>query len=203
MKNLKPLVAILRGITPDEVLAHIKALVSEGFTTIEIPLNSPDWRASIALAVKHYGRVVQIGAGTVTTPSEVSVISSLGCSFILTPNTDPSVIMAAKKAKMLTCIGCHTVSEAFVALKHSADALKIFPAGELGPGYIRALKAVLPDETPLYAVGGIKSDNLINYLKAGCIGAGLGGELYLAGQSVSQTTDNAKTFIEVFNRFRT
>lgn len=203
MNNRNPLVAILRGIKPVEVLAHIETLVIAGFSTIEIPLNSPDWRTSIALAIEHYGQAIQIGAGTVTSPDEVEILSSLGCAFILTPNTDPAVIDAAKSVRMTTCIGCHTATEALVALRHGADALKIFPAGVLGPGYIRALKAILPDKTLLYAVGGIHPDNLAHYMNAGCFGAGLGSELYRAGQPISQTTSNAKTFIEIFNRIKT
>ncbi|MDU1874731.1 MULTISPECIES: 2-dehydro-3-deoxy-6-phosphogalactonate aldolase [Citrobacter] len=201
MNSRNPLVAILRGVKPDEVLAHIDALITAGFSTIEIPLNSPDWQRSIALAVEHYGHTVKIGAGTVTNVGDVSTLSSLGCAFILTPNTDPEVISTARAAKMTTCIGCQTVSEAFVAFRHGADGLKIFPAGELGPDYIRALKAVLPPQVPLYAVGGIRPDNLSHYLKAGCFGAGLGSDLYRAGQSINQTAANAKAFIEAYNTF--
>ena len=201
MNSRNPLVAILRGVKPDEVLAHIDALITAGFSTIEIPLNSPDWQRSIALAVEHYAHTVKIGAGTVTSVGDVSTLSSLGCAFILTPNTDPEVISAARAAKMTTCIGCQTVSEAFVAFRNGADGLKIFPAGEMGPDYIQALKAVLPPHVPLYAVGGIRPDNLSHYLDAGCFGAGLGSDLYRAGQSVNQTATNAKAFIGTYNAF--
>ncbi|EML9727396.1 TPA: 2-dehydro-3-deoxy-6-phosphogalactonate aldolase [Klebsiella aerogenes] len=199
MNSRNPLVAILRGVKPDEVLSHIDALITAGFSTIEIPLNSPDWQRSIALAVEHYGHKIKIGAGTVTSVSEIDTLYSLGCAFILTPNTDPEVINAAREAKMTTCIGCHTASEAFSAIRHGATGLKIFPAGELGPDYIRALKPVLPAHVPLYAVGGIRPDNLPNYLKAGCFSAGLGSDLYRAGQSIIQTASNAKAFIEAYN----
>ena len=201
MNSRNPLVAILRGVKPDEVLAHIDALITASFSTIEIPLNSPDWKSSIALAVEHYGQTIKIGAGTVTNVADISTLSSLGCAFILTPNTDPELIDAAKAAQMKTCIGCHTASEAFLALRHGADGLKIFPAGELGPNYIRALKAVLPPQAPLYAVGGIRPDNLSHYLNAGCYSAGLGSDLYRIGQSVHQTATNAKLFVEAYNTY--
>jgi 2-dehydro-3-deoxyphosphogalactonate aldolase len=201
MNRRNPLVGILRGVKPGEVLAHIDALITAGFSAIEIPLNSPDWQRSIALAVEHYGHTVKIGAGTVTSVGEVSTLSSLGCAFILTPNTDPEVIDAARVAQMTTCIGCHTVSEVFSAIRHGANGLKIFPAGVLGPDYIRALKAVLPAHVPLYAVGGIRPDNLAHYLSAGCFSAGLGSDLYRAGQPIKQTARNAKVFIEAYNAF--
>ncbi|HAT1574462.1 TPA: 2-dehydro-3-deoxy-6-phosphogalactonate aldolase [Raoultella ornithinolytica] len=196
--NPLPLVAILRGITPDDVLTHIEALYRTGFTMIEIPLNSPDWQVSITLAVKHYGTRVRIGAGTVTAANQVTILKHAGCEFILTPNTDPCVIEAATAAGMTTCIGCQTASEAFTALKHGATMLKIFPAGDIGPGYIRSLKAILPPETRLYAVGGITPTNLADYLRAGCEGAGLGSDLYRVKQSPEETAEKAQRFLEAW-----
>ncbi|RAU48881.1 2-dehydro-3-deoxy-6-phosphogalactonate aldolase [Pseudocitrobacter sp. RIT415] len=197
--NTVPLVAILRGVLPQDVLAHIEVLIAAGFTTVEIPLNSPDWQTSIAMAIARFGDRIQIGAGTVTSANDVAILSQMKCSFILTPNTDPAVIKAAREAGMQTCIGCHTASEAFVAIQHGANALKIFPAGELGSGYIRALKAVLPKHIPLYAVGGITPANLAEYLRAGCVGAGLGGDLYRAGQSPEQTANQARAFKQAWD----
>ena len=185
--NTVPLVAILRGVLPQDVLAHIEVLIAAGFSTVEIPLNSPDWQTSIAMAIARYGDKIQIGAGTVTSASDVAILSKIKCSFILTPNTDPAVIKAAREAGMQTCIGCHTASEAFVAIQHGASALKIFPAGELGSGYIRALKAVLPKH------------NLAEYFQAGCTGAGLGGDLYRAGQSPDQTANQARAYMQAWD----
>ncbi|HBM2987472.1 TPA: 2-dehydro-3-deoxy-6-phosphogalactonate aldolase [Klebsiella oxytoca] len=193
--NDLPLVAILRGVTPDEVLAHIEAIVRAGFTTVEIPLNSPDWQQSIALAVKHYGGKMRVGAGTVTDVSNIPILAALGCQFILTPNTDPAVITAARAHGMEVCVGCQTASEAFSALRSGASSLKIFPAGEVGAGYIRALRAVLPADAVLYAVGGITTDNLVHYLRAGCNGVGLGSDLYRAGQPVAKTHEQAQAFM--------
>lgn len=193
--NDLPLVAILRGITPDEVLAHIEALARAGFTTVEIPLNSPDWQQSIALAVKHHGGKMRVGAGTVTDPDNIPILAALGCQFVLTPNTDPAVIAAARAHSMEICAGCQTASEAFSALRSGASSLKIFPAGEVGPGYVSALRAVLPTDTALYAVGGITTDNLAHYLRAGCEGVGLGSDLYRPGQSVKKTYEQAQAFI--------
>lgn len=193
--NFLPLVAILRGVKPDEVLAHIETLAQAGFTTVEIPLNSPDWQQSIALAVKHYGGKMRVGAGTVTDARNIPELAALGCQFILTPNTDPAVITAARTHGMEICVGCQTASEAFSALHSGASSLKIFPAGEVGTGYIRALRAVLPPDAVLYAVGGITTDNLMHYLQAGCEGVGLGSDLYRAGQSVAKTREQAQAFM--------
>ncbi|HEM8820204.1 TPA: 2-dehydro-3-deoxy-6-phosphogalactonate aldolase [Raoultella planticola] len=197
-----PLVAILRGVTPDDVLVHMAELYRAGFTQVAIPLNSPNWQQSIVLAVKHYGDRMRIGAGTVTTPREVAILKEAGCEFILTPNTDISVIKAATSAGMATCIGCLTASEALTALRHGASMLKIFPAGDVGPGYIRSLRAILPSNTRLYAVGGITATNLADYLRAGCEGAGLGSDLYRAEQSQAETAEKAQRFIHAWRAWQ-
>ncbi|WP_035051745.1 2-dehydro-3-deoxy-6-phosphogalactonate aldolase [Andreprevotia chitinilytica] len=193
-----PLIAILRGITPDEVVPHLRALIDAGFDAIEIPLNSPDWEKSIALAVHEFGKKALIGAGTVLDPVQVEVLAALGSKLVVTPNTDPDVIHRAVELGQTTCIGCMTASEAFAAIKAGAQAIKIFPGGVLGPAYIRALKAVLPSELPVFAVGGITPANLHEYLAAGCIGAGLGNDLYKAGQPVERTRQQAQAFVQAY-----
>lgn len=193
-----PLIAILRGLRPDEALAHVTALVEAGFDAIEIPLNSPDWSRSIALAVSAFGSSAVIGAGTVLQTGQVEALQRIGARMIVTPNTAPPVIARARAAGMLTCIGCMSATEAFAALDAGAEMLKIFPASALGPAYIRALKAVLPPEVPVFAVGAISTANLPDYLAAGCAGVGLGGELYRAGQSVQRTREQAQAFVQVF-----
>ena len=188
-------IAILRGIQPDEVLTHIDILHNAGFTAVEIPLNSPEWQSSIQKAINEFGGKIRIGAGTVTEIANVSTLAALGCQFILTPNTNPAVIRAARSQGIDVCAGCMTVSEAFIALQAGATSLKIFPASILGPAYIRALLAVLPVNTSIYAVGGITPNNLADYLNAGCTGAGLGSDLYRAGQAPEVTKANGLEFI--------
>ncbi|MDF3982736.1 2-dehydro-3-deoxy-6-phosphogalactonate aldolase [Luteibacter sp. PPL201] len=193
-----PLVAILRGITPDEAVDHVEALIAEGFDAIEIPLNSPDWRRSIPLAVDAAGDRALVGAGTVLSPDLVDEVADIGGHLLVTPNTDPAVIRQGVKRGMYACIGFATPSEAFVALAAGAQSLKLFPAANLGPGYVKAIRAVLPPDVPLLAVGGVTPDNLGDYLDAGCIGAGLGSDLYKPGQPVSRTRERAAAFVKAY-----
>lgn len=193
-----PLIAILRGITPQEVGEHVQALLSEGFDAIEIPMNSPDWQQSIGEMVKKYGDRALIGAGTVLQPTQVDELARLGGKLVVTPNTQPTVIRRAVELGMTVCAGCATASEAFNALDAGAQALKIFPSVSFGPDYIKALKAVLPQQVPVFAVGGITPENLHQYLAAGCAGAGLGGDLYRAGQSVERTAHQAAAFVRAY-----
>ncbi len=140
--------------------------------------------------------------GQIAIPVSVAILKEAGCEFILTPNTDISVIKAATSAGMATCIGCLTASEALTALRHGASMLKIFPAGDVGPGYIRSLRAILPSNTRLYAVGGITATNLADYLRAGCEGAGLGSDLYRAEQSQAETAEKAQRFIHAWRAWQ-
>ncbi|MFG0430851.1 2-dehydro-3-deoxy-6-phosphogalactonate aldolase [Serratia liquefaciens] len=193
-----PLIAILRGITPQDVGEHVQALLREGFDAIEIPMNSPDWQQSIGDMVKKYGDRALIGAGTVLQSTQVDELARLGGKLVVTPNTQPTVIRRAVELGMTVCAGCATASEAFNALEAGAQALKIFPSVSFGPDYIKALKAVLPPQVPVFAVGGITPENLHQYLAAGCAGAGLGGDLYHAGQSVERTAQQAAAFVRAY-----
>ncbi|EAA8474998.1 2-dehydro-3-deoxy-6-phosphogalactonate aldolase [Salmonella enterica subsp. enterica] len=193
-----PLIAILRGITPDAALAHVGAVVDAGFDAIEIPLNSPQWEKSISSVVKAYGGRALIGAGTVLKPEQVDQLAGMGCKLIVTPNIQPEVIRRAVSYGMTVCPGCATATEAFAALDAGAQALKIFPSSAFGPGYISALKAVLPPDVPLFAVGGVTPENLAQWMKAGCVGAGLGSDLYRAGQSVGRTAQQAAAFVNAY-----
>ncbi|PWC19562.1 2-dehydro-3-deoxy-6-phosphogalactonate aldolase [Brenneria corticis] len=193
-----PLIAILRGITPDEVLDHVAALLDAGFDTVEIPLNSPQPYQSIQLAVEHFGGRALIGAGTVLQPEQVNELHKIGAKLVVTPNINPAVIRRAVDYGMTVCPGCATATEAFNALDAGAQALKIFPSVAFGPGYIKALKAVLPPAIPVFAVGGVTPENLADYLGAGCIGAGLGSDLYRAGQSVDVTAQQAHAFVKAY-----
>jgi len=195
MHDAKLLVAILRGIYPHETSDHVGALIEEGFRYIEIPLNSPDWQKSIAEMVTRYGDSACIGAGTVLKVEQVDFLANIGAKLVVTPNTQPKVIRRAVDAGMWVCAGCATATEAFTALEAGAQWLKIFPSVAFGPAYISSLKAVLPPEVPVLAVGGVTPDILAEYLRAGCAGAGLGGDLYRAGQDVETTRLQARRFM--------
>ncbi|EPQ3465324.1 2-dehydro-3-deoxy-6-phosphogalactonate aldolase [Klebsiella aerogenes] len=189
------LVAILRGIQPGEAAEHIAALIDAGFRYIEIPLNSPNWQQSIPAMVRQFGERSVIGAGTVLKVEQVDFLAEAGAKLIVTPNTAPAVIRRAVDKGMLVCAGCATASEAFSALDAGAQWLKIFPSSAFGPDYIRALKAVLPPEVPVLAVGGVTPENLHSWRQAGCAGAGLGSDLYRAGQPLARTRQQAQRFI--------
>ncbi|CBA26684.1 2-dehydro-3-deoxy-6-phosphogalactonate aldolase [Cronobacter turicensis] len=197
-QNKLPLIAILRGITPDEAHDHVAAVIDAGFDAVEIPLNSPQWRTSIAAMVKAFGDRALIGAGTVLKPEQVDELAEMGSKLVVTPNIQPEVIRRAVSYGMTVCPGCATATEAFNALEAGAQALKIFPSAAFGPDYIKALKAVLPPEIPVFAVGGVTPENLAVWLKAGCTGAGLGSDLYRAGQPVERTVAQAKAFVKAY-----
>jgi len=192
-----PLIAILRGIRADEALAHVQALVEEGYDAIEIPLNSPDWVNSIGAAAREFGDRVWIGGGTVLRTQNVDALAALGASFIVTPNTDATVIRHAVDRGLQVCAGFATASEAFAALDAGAQMLKLFPASTYGTQHVRALRAVLPP-VPLFVVGGVTPLNLADFLSAGSVGAGIGGELYKPGQTVERTRKSARAFKQAY-----
>ena len=193
-----PLIAILRGIMADDALAHVGAVIDAGFDAVEIPLNSPQWEKSIPAVVDAYGHKALIGAGTVLKAEQVDQLAKMGCKLIVTPNINPEVIRRAVGYGMTVCPGCATATEAFTALDAGSQALKIFPSSAFGPDYIKALKAVLPADVPVFAVGGVTPENLAQWLKAGCVGAGLGSDLYRAGQSVERTAEQAAAFVKAY-----
>jgi 2-dehydro-3-deoxyphosphogalactonate aldolase len=193
-----PLIAILRGIRPDEALAHAQALVDAGFDTIEIPLNSPDWALSVRRVADAFGARALIGGGTVLHNEDADALAAAGGKLVVTPNTRPSLIAHAVGRGLHVAAGFATASEAFDALDAGAQALKLFPATTYGPSHVKALRAVLPP-VPLLAVGGITPENLGEYLRAGCTGAGLGSDLYRPGQDASRTAAQARAFVAAWN----
>ncbi|HAT1611830.1 TPA: 2-dehydro-3-deoxy-6-phosphogalactonate aldolase [Raoultella planticola] len=193
-----PLIAILRGVTPEEALAHVGAVINAGFDAVEIPLNSPRWQQSIPAIVEAFGEQALIGAGTVLQPEQVDELAKMGCRLIVTPNIQADVIRRAVGYGMTVCPGCATATEAFTALDAGAQALKVFPSSAFGLDYIKALKAVLPPEIPVFAVGGVTPENLSQWIDAGCAGAGLGSDLYRAGQSVERTAQQATAFVKAY-----
>ncbi|MCS4279594.1 2-dehydro-3-deoxy-6-phosphogalactonate aldolase [Stenotrophomonas rhizophila] len=193
-----PLVAILRGITPDDTLAHVGALVETGFDAIEVPLNSPRWEDSIARAQQAFGARAWIGGGTVLREQQVDALVEIGARFIVTPNTRPALIRHAVDRGLQVMAGFATASEAFDAIDAGAQMLKLFPAATYGPGHVRALRSVLPRELPLYVVGGVTPDSLASYLAAGAVGAGIGGDLYQPAQPLQRTREQAQAFLQAY-----
>jgi len=176
-----PLIAVLRGITPEEIPSIGDALVDAGFRVLEVPLNSPRPFDSIALLDKRYGERCLLGAGTVLDVADVPRVRDAGGRVVVMPHADVAVIRAAKAAGMLCVPGVATPTEAFAALAAGADGLKMFPAEGLPPGALRAWRAVLPRDTLVFAVGGMRPDNLEPYWAAGASGFGTGTPLYKPG----------------------
>ena len=197
----KQLIAILRGITPDEIVPMTEMLIEAGFYAIEVPLNSPDAFRSIDMAqdcaASLLGSDALIGAGTVLNVDDVDKTHACGGNLIVSPNMDEDVIIRARALNMTCLPGVMTPTEAFGALRAGASGLKFFPASLIGPSGISALKAVLPSDAPLYAVGGVGPDDFAAYSQAGIYGFGLGSSLYKAGRSVSDTKIQADASIAV------
>lgn len=185
------LVAILRGIRPDEIEAAVDALIGAGFEAIEVPLNSPDPFLSIEKARKLAPANVLIGAGTVLEAAQVDRLNDVGGNLLVTPNVDPDVIRRAVAHGMVTMPGVFTATEALLAAKSGAAALKFFPASVLGPNGISAIKAILPPHLPLGAVGGVSDANFAEYWKVGVRAFGLGTSLYKPGDEVSVIRERA------------
>lgn len=189
-----PLVAILRGVTPDEAPAVLDALVGEGFALIEIPLNSPDPLASIAAMRALAPPEAFVGAGTVLTAADVERVAGAGGDLVVTPNADP-VVIAASKARGLICLpGVATPTEAFAALGAGADGLKAFPAEMIGPAIVKAWRAVIPARVAILPVGGIGPQSMAPYVAAGASGFGLGSALYKPGDSPERVKERAGEF---------
>jgi 2-dehydro-3-deoxyphosphogalactonate aldolase len=199
----RPLIAILRGIGPDEAEAALEALIAAGIGLIEVPLNSPEPFASIeAMAAKAGGRA-RIGAGTVLTVEDVRRVKDAGGRIVVSPNTDAAVIRATKAAALDSYPGVYTATEALAALAAGADALKFFPADVLGPGGIKAIGTILPAGTPLLAVGGVDAGNLGAYLKAGVAGFGIGSWLYKPGTGAEAIAARAQEIVAAYDRATT
>jgi 2-dehydro-3-deoxyphosphogalactonate aldolase len=190
-----PLIAILRGIRPDEAEATLESLIASGIGLIEVPLNSPKPLESIALMARQAGGRARIGAGTVLTVGDVKAVADAGGTLIVSPNRDDDVIRATKAAGLDSYPGVFTPSEALGAIRAGADALKFFPADVLGPGGIKGISAVLPKDVPLLAVGGIDAGNIADYLKVGIVGFGIGSSLYKPGLSPAEVGGRAKTMV--------
>jgi 2-dehydro-3-deoxyphosphogalactonate aldolase len=189
-----PLVAILRGIRPDEVEGIADALIGAGFALIEVPLNSPDPFASIETLARHCGDRALVGAGTVLSVADVARVREAGGRMVISPNTDTAVIAATAAAGMASLPGYFTPSEAFAALAAGATALKLFPAEAASPSVLKAQRAVLPRHVPLLAVGGVAPETMAPWRAAGANGFGLGSALYKPGNTAAEVADAARRF---------
>lgn len=188
-----PLVAILRGVQPDEAVPVAQAIAAQGWTLIEIPLNSPQPLASIEAASAACPQAV-VGAGTVLTPAQVRDVHAAGGRLVVAPNFDAAVVRAAVELGMACLPGVTTATEAFAALAAGATGLKLFPAEMIPPTAMKALRAVLPPATLLLPVGGITPDNLAAYRAAGANGFGIGSSLYQPGLEAAAIGERAARF---------
>lgn len=196
------LIAILRGLHPQEAAAVGEVLYAAGFRVIEVPLNSPLPYESIAILRKALPPDCLIGAGTVLTPEQVELVKEAGGQVIVMPHSDVKVLRAAKAAGLYLSPGVATPTEAFAALEEGADILKLFPAEQMGPAVVKAWLAVLPSGTILAPVGGITPDNMQVFIDAGVKGFGLGSGLFKPGMSVEQVAANAKAYVAAWKALR-
>lgn len=195
----RELIAILRGLTPDEAAPVTEALIAAGITKIEVPLNSPQPFESIRRMIAQAGDTALIGAGTVLDPVEVGQLAALGAGMVVSPDCNPRVIVAAKSAGILSYPGVFTATEAFTALRNGADGLKFFPAFKLGLDGYSALKAVLPAKAATYAVGGVGPEDFADWQKAGITGFGIGSSLYKPGGSADDVKARAKDLVAAYD----
>ena len=187
----RPLIAILRGVTPAEAPSLGEALIDAGIDRIEVPLNSPDPLASIEALANAFGDSAEIGAGTVLSMEDVAHVYRSGGRMIVSPDTNTDVIRATKTLGMNSYPGVLTPSECFAALRAGADGLKVFPSMMMGQEGLKAIRAVLPQDTAIYMVGGVGPADFASWVKAGATGFGLGSSLYKPGKSVDDVRQTA------------
>ena len=194
-----PLVAILRGVTPDEADSIAAVIVQAGFGAIEVPLNSPDPLVSIEIIARLFGDKILVGAGTVLEPREVDEVAEAGAKLVVAPNADRAVIERAAHRGLAVLPGVATMTEAFEALKAGASGLKLFPGEAIPPEVVRAWRSVLPKATPLFPVGGVTPERIGPYRRAGADGFGIGSALYKPGAGVSAVQSAARAFVKAWN----
>ncbi len=193
-----PLVAILRGITPGEALAIGEKIVAAGFKVLEVPLNSPEPFESIKLMAGAFGKDAIVGAGTVLKVEDVDRLSEVGGQICISPNTNPAVIKRAKELGLISFPAFFTATEAFTAIDAGADALKLFPAELAGVKGLKALKAILPKNMPVFPVGGVEPGNMKEYLDVGAAGFGIGSSVYKPGDTAEIAFGKAKAFTDAW-----
>ena len=193
------IIAILRGVRPDEVLEIAQTIADSGINQIEVPMNSPDVFDSIQLLHDEMKDFISVGAGTVTNIDQVKILEEIGIDFIVSPNFDPEVVAATKQASMMSYPGVITPTECFSALKYGADGLKFFPATLLGEANLIAIKAVLPENVPLYMVGGVGPENFSSWFEAGATGFGIGSGIYKAGDNSISVAGKSKLIVQSYD----
>ena len=193
------IIAILRGVRPNEVLEIAQTIADSGINQIEVPMNSPDVFDSIQLLHDEMKDFISVGAGTVTNIDQVKILEEIGIDFIVSPNFDPEVVAATKQANMMSYPGVITPTECFSALKYGADGLKFFPATLLGETNLIALKAVLPENVPLYMVGGVGPENFSSWFEAGATGFGIGSGIYKAGDNSTSVARKSKLIVQSYD----
>ena len=193
------IIAILRGVRPDEVLEIAQTIADSGINQIEVPMNSPDVFDSIQLLHDEMKDFISVGAGTVTNIDQVKILEEIGIDFIVSPNFDPEVVAATKQASMMSYPGVITPTECFSALKYGADGLKFFPATLLGEANLIAIKAVLPENVPLYMVGGVGPENFSSWFEAGATGFGIGSGIYKAGDNSTSVARKSKLIVQSYD----
>lgn len=196
---MRNIIAILRGITPDDARDIAKVLLDSGISRIEIPLNSPQPFDSIERMMEVAKGHGCIGAGTVLTTEDVARLAEMGAGMVVSPDCNPDVIAATKKAGMLSYPGVFTATECFSAIRAGADGLKLFPAFLLGTKGLAALGAVLPSETPLFAVGGVGPEHFADWKEAGAAGFGMGTQLYKPGDSATDVARKARACVLAYD----
>jgi len=196
----REIIAILRGVKPQEATDICAAIIEAGITRIEVPLNSPDPLNSIGQMVDAFGQTATIGAGTVLSTQDVAGVVSVGGKMIVSPDTNTEVIMATKASGLASYPGVLTPSECFAALRAGADGLKIFPSFLLGTEGLKAIRAVLPPETAIYAVGGVGPANFAEWLAAGATGFGIGSGIYKPGMSAADVGKRAKEIVSAHDQ---
>ena len=189
-----PLIAVLRGITPEEIPDVAGTLYDAGFRVLEVPLNSPRGFASIALLAQRHGDDCLVGAGTVIEVADVARVRDAGGRLVVMPHADTAVVRAAKAAGLVCAPGVATPTEAFAAIAAGADGLKMFPAEALPPAALKAWRAVLPKQVPVFAVGGIRPETMAAYWTAGAAGFGTGSNLYRPGATPADVRASAAAF---------
>ena len=199
---MRELIAILRGIRPDEACSVAEVLIESGITTIEVPLNSPSALESIELMVRSFGNDITFGAGTVVNSSQVQEVYNCGGKIIVSPNCNIDVIKETKSKGLLSFPGVFSPSECFSALDNGADGLKFFPAFLIQPEGYRSIRAVLPERIQSYAVGGVVENNFLDWFRVGITGFGIGSSLYEIGDTARKVSEKAKRLVISFDEAR-